>query len=65
VAADAVSFAVAVADRLRLLKPLADERRALDYVTRYYGVESSFGGLATALRLQSSVVSHNSLTTDE
>jgi hypothetical protein len=63
VAADGVSFAVAVADRLRLLQPQADERRARDYVTRYYGVQSSFGGLAQALGLQSSVISRQSSDT--
>jgi succinoglycan biosynthesis protein ExoO len=51
-AADAVSFTVAVAERLRAASP-ADDRRALDYVAAHYGVERSFGALAAALRIAS------------
>jgi hypothetical protein len=58
-AADALSFTVAVAARLRARRPLEDERRALDYVARHYGVETSFAALSEVLGLKSSVVSHN------
>jgi hypothetical protein len=50
-AADAISFTNAVAAQLRTNRPGSAERRALDYVTRHYGVERSFAGLAAALEL--------------
>jgi hypothetical protein len=64
-AADAVSFTVAIAGRLRLGKPFADERRALDYVARHYGLDSSFAALATAAGLQSSAVNPRALLSDD
>ncbi len=50
-AGDAIAFTNAVASQLRSNRPGSAERRALDYVTRHYGVERSFAGLATALKL--------------
>ncbi len=50
-AGDAIAFTNAVAAQLRANRPGSAERRALDYVTRHYGVERSFAGLAAALRL--------------
>jgi hypothetical protein len=64
-ASDALSFTVAIAGRLRATRPFADERRALDYVARHYGLESSFAGLAAVLGLQSSVISPRALLSDD
>jgi len=50
-AADAIAFTNAVAEQLRANRPGSAERRALDYVTRHYGVDKSFAGLAGALNL--------------
>lgn len=54
-AANAVSFTVAIAEQLRRAGTLADEQRALAYVTRHYGVERSFADLAGALGLGAGV----------
>jgi hypothetical protein len=58
-ATDAVSFMVAISSQLRAGNPSTDEKRALDYVKRHYGVDASFGGLANQLNISrpSSVVS--------
>jgi hypothetical protein len=50
-ASDAIAFTNAVAAQLRMNRPGAAERRALDYVTRHYGVERSFAGFGAALGL--------------
>jgi hypothetical protein len=50
-AADTIAFANAVAAQLRTNRPGAAERRALEYVTRHYGLERSFGGFTDALNL--------------
>jgi hypothetical protein len=50
-ASDAIAFTNAVAAQLRTNRPGSAERRALDYVTRHYGVDRSFSGLAAALKL--------------
>jgi len=50
-AGDALAFTNAVAAQLRTNRPGSAERRALDYVARHYGMDRSFSGLATALKL--------------
>jgi hypothetical protein len=50
-ASDAMAFTNAIAEQLRLNRPGAAERRALDYITRHYGIDRSFAGFADALRL--------------
>jgi glycosyltransferase involved in cell wall biosynthesis len=50
-AADAVAFSNAIAAQLRTNRPGAAERRALEYVTRHYGLERSFAGFTEALNL--------------
>lgn len=50
-AADALSFTTAIARRLQAPDPQEAERAALAYVTRHYGAQRSFAGLADALGL--------------
>jgi len=50
-AADAIAFSNAIAAQLRTNRPGAAERRALEYVTRHYGLERSFNGFSEALNL--------------